>query len=158
CDGPGHAGAARDRVGRQAGARLDEQAVRVSVVGAPELDDEVPPGRRPRDAECAHHRLGPRRCETKAFDRRHGRADRLAELDLERVGRAEGQPVAGSSRDGLEDLRMTMTKDGRPPGADEIDKPAAVGVPHVRTIAALENERRATDRPERPYWAVHPAR
>ena len=59
-DRRGNAGAAGDRECRHPGAGLHEEAVRVPVIGTGELGDQIPAGRGPRDAEGAHHRLGPR--------------------------------------------------------------------------------------------------
>ena len=56
----GDAGTARDRLRRDPGAGLDEQAVRVAVVGARELDHEVPAGGGAREPQGAHDRLGAR--------------------------------------------------------------------------------------------------
>ena len=54
------AGAARDRQRRDARARLDQQAVAVTVVRAGELHDEVAAGRGARQADRAHRGLGAR--------------------------------------------------------------------------------------------------
>ena len=104
-----------DRLRRDARAGLDEQAVRVAVVGAGELDDQVATGRRARQAERAHDRLGARRGEAQPLHRRHRGADRLAELDLERVGRAERQAVADRAGIASVDRRMGVAEDRRPP-------------------------------------------
>ena len=154
----GHAGATGDCQGRQTRARLDEQPIRVPVVGAREFDDEVPAGCSSRDPQRAHHRLGARRGEAKTLHRRHRPLDRLAQLDLERVRRAQGKTVRGCTHHRLDDRRMGVAEDGRPPGTDVVDIAPSVGVPDMRSAASFEHERPPADGAERPDRAVDPAR
>ena len=58
----------------------------------------------------------------------------------------------------LDDGRMRVAEDRRAPRADVVEVAPAVGVPDVRPLAALEDERRATDGPEGPDRAVDAAR
>ena len=153
----GHAGAARDRQGRETGPCLDEQSVRMSVIGAGELDDEIPTGRRPRDANDAHHRLGARRGKAQALDRWHRSLDRLAELDLERVRCAEREPVPRGARDRVDDRRVRVTENRRTPRPDVVDVAPPVGIPDVRPRTTFEHERRPADCTKGPHRAVDPA-
>ena len=156
-DGLGHAGAPGDRQGGDPGAGVHEEPVRMPVIGAGELHHEIPAGRRPRQAQRAHHRLGARGREPETLQRRHGRLDRLAKLDLERVRGAEGQPVRRGGDDGVDDLGVGVAEDRRPPGPDVVDVATAVGIPDVRSLAALEDERRPADGTKGTHRAVDSA-
>ncbi|MEJ7697405.1 MAG: hypothetical protein WKF78_12485 [Candidatus Limnocylindrales bacterium] len=50
----------------------------------------------------------------------------LRQLDLQRAGRAEGEPVQRRVPDRVDDGRMPVTKDGRSPAADVVEILAAV--------------------------------
>ena len=150
-------GAGRDagRVGqaerRDAGARLDEQEVRVAVVAARELHDLRAPREGAREAERAHRRLGARADEADELDARHRVPDQPRELELERARRAVARPAAHGLLERGDDPRVRVAEDQRPPGQDVVDVPVAVDVDEVRALAALDEERRAADGPERAH-------
>ncbi len=84
----GHARRARDPERRHAApGSLREQRVRVPVVAALELQDQVPPGASSGQPDRAHGRLGAARHEPDHLDRGHRGDDAFGELDLE-LGRA----------------------------------------------------------------------
>ena len=153
-----HPGTARDRVGHHARARLDEEPIGMAVVATGELHDQVAAGGGTGEPQRAHDRFRARRGEAQPLNGGHRPPDRLAEFDLKRMRRAEGEPIPGRGHDGIDDSRMTVAKDRRSPGPDVVDVAPAVDIPDVRPLAALEEQRRPVDGPERSDRAVHPTR
>jgi len=80
------------------------------------------------------------------------------ELDLERVRRPKGKPVLRRRRDRLDHCLVAVAQNRRPPGADVVDVAPTIYVPDVRSLTALEQQRRPRDGPEGPNRAVHAAR
>ena len=72
---------------------LREQRVRVPVVAALELHDEIAPGEASCQTDRAHRRFGPARDEPDHLDRRHRARDPFGELDLALGRRAERGPA-----------------------------------------------------------------
>ena len=131
-----HAGAARYRERRRARTRLDQQRVGVPVISALELDDELPPCRRPRDTKGAHRRLSPAVDEPQSLDGRHPGSDHLGQADLARACHAKRATHDGRRRDRLRDRGVSVTEHKRAEGADVVDVPPAWLVPDVGTLAA----------------------
>ena len=134
-----------------------KQVVRMSVIAAGELDDEIAPGERSRQADGAHHRLRARRHQSHLLDSGVRGDHALRQLDLRRARRAEGHSVTGGLCDRFDDGGMSVAQYQRAPGADQIEITAAVAVGQMRSAAADEEKRRATDRAERPHGRVHAA-
>ena len=155
------AGGDAGRVGhgqrRRRTARRHQQAVHVPVVVARELDDHVAAGVSAGEPDRAHRRFGARVDQSDLLDRRHGLDDKLGQFAFG-LGR---RPEAGAARDRLlqrrDDGRMAMPEDHRPPRADVVEVAIAVDVDQPGPLAALEEDRLAADRPERPRRAVHAA-
>ena len=84
---PGLAGIA---LGREAGARLGEEAVDVAVVGAGELDHALAAGRGAGEPDRAHRRLGPGVDHPDHLDRGEAVGDLGGEIDLALGGGAVG--------------------------------------------------------------------
>ena len=71
--------------------------------------------------------------------------DQLGELDLAGPRRAERGAAVDRLLHGIDDLRVPVSEDHRPPRADEVDVPAVVGVPEVGALAADHEARGAAD-------------
>ena len=127
------------------GARLHEQAVAVSVVAAFELDDLAAPRVTAGEPQRGHRGLGARRDQADEFHRRHEAAKRLRHLDLHLRRGAERQAVRRRFPDGVDDRRMRVAEDRRPPRSDIVEIALAVGVPQVRAVAARDEAWRAAD-------------
>ena len=108
--------------------------IRMAVVAAGELHDEVATGRRARDADRAHHRLGAGRHEAHLLETRIGAGDALRQLDFALAGRAVSGAGAARLADRGDDGRMGVTQDQRTPGADEVEEAPAVGVEEMRAL------------------------
>src|SRR5690606_38025242 len=91
------------------------------------------------------------------LDLREERADALGELALHRVRRAERQAAARHALDRGKHVRMRMAGDHRSPRPEVVDVAAALDVPHVRAVGAVDEARRAADRAERPHGRVDAA-
>ena len=128
------------------------------MITAREGDHELAARRGPGDPDGTHHRLRPGRGEAQALDRGHPVADPLAELDLERAGRTEREPVAQRCGDRADDRRVGVPEDGRSPAADVVEIPVAVHVPDVRATPRGEDKRIPAYGPEGADGAVDAAR
>ena len=136
---------------------LREQRVRVPVVAALELHDEVAPGEASRQADRAHRRFGPARDEPDHLDRRHRGRDPFGELDLALGRRAERGPARRRLPGRLDDLGSRVTEQQRAPRLHEVDVPVAVGVDHVGALASNREPRGPAHGAERPHRRVHAA-
>ena len=155
-DRGGDAGAARYRQRRRARAGLHEQGVRMSVIPAFELDDQVAAGGGARDPQGTHRRLGPAVDEPDPLDRRHSCLDQLGEADLARAGDAERASRFGCVLDRLDNTSIGVAEQEWAERADVVDVPAPGVVPDERPLATHENRWLAADRSIRSDGAVHP--
>ena len=137
--GLGHARRGGDGLRGQARARLGQQPVDVAVVGAGELQDLVAAGSRAGEPQRAHRRLGARGGHAQHLHRGHARGDLLGERDLAPGRRAEARAALGRRDDGLEDLRMGVAVDERPPRAYPVDVAVAVDVDDLRALPRSMN-------------------
>ena len=152
----GHARRAGDPERRHAAPRtLREQRVRVPVVAALELHDEIAPGETSCQTDRAHRRFGPARDEPDHLDRRHRARDPFGELDLELGRRAERGPARRRLPGSLDDLGSRVTEQQRAPRLHEVDVPVAVGVDHVGALAPNREPRGPAHGSERPNRRVH---
>ena len=138
------AGTRRCSERERAASGFDEERVGVSVIAALELQDLVARGgemRRARDSHGAHRRLGARADEADALDRRHQRADTLAQRDFERARRAETGAAPRRRRERFHEPLRRVTVDERTPRHDVVDEPVAVDVLDVRARRAPDEQR-----------------
>ena len=144
-EGGGHAGRVRQPEGGDAGAGGGEQAVRVAVVAALELHDQVAPGGGAGEPQRAHHGLGPGVDEAHHLHRGQRLDDKLGQLQL-RLGRcAERGAARRRLPDGLDDGRVRVAEDQRTERAEVVDVLVAVGVGDDRARAAVEHDGVAAD-------------
>ncbi len=154
----GHAGGTRVAEGQRAGARLDQQAVRMAVVTAFEFDDLVASRVAARKADRGHRRLRARGHQPHHFDRRHQFADQFRQLDLRLGGRAEGQRARRRCLHRLDHGRMRVPGHHRTPGSDIVDVAHALCIPQVRTGGAFEKARRPAHGAKCAHRGIHPCR
>jgi len=151
------AGASGDAERRDAGARLDQQGVRMAVVAALELEDFLAAGVSPGEPDCAHGRLGPGADHPDKLHGGEGARDPCGHFHL---GDSRG-PVARSPFGRLGDRagngRMGMAQDHGAPGGHVVDVPVAVLVPDPRPRGLPDEEGRRPDGTEGPHGAVHAA-
>ena len=130
----------------------------MAVVGAGELDDES----RPVAARATRRALMTASVPDEVNRSRSidGIARRIASPSSISSGfvAPRANPFARGGRDRLDHGRMGVPEDRRPPGADVVEVAPPVGIPDVRPLAALEDERRPADGAERPDGAVDAAR
>jgi hypothetical protein len=74
-----------------------------------------------------------------------------------RVSSSEREPAADAVSDGCDDLRVGVTEDHGPPGADIIDVALAVGVEEVGSGRTLEEDGVSAHAAEGPHRGVHTA-
>ena len=155
----GDARRAGQRERREAGARLGEQSIGVAVVVAGELDEELTPRETAGEADRGHRGLGARRHEPESLDRgdavdADATAHELGEFGLGGSRRTERQSARSSGLDGADDLGVRVAEDGGPPGADEVDVLAPLGVGDVRAGGRDHEPRGAADRAEGAHRRV----
>ena len=136
---------------------LREQRVRVPVVAALELQDEVPSRTSAREADRAHRGLGAARHEPDHLDRGHRGDDPFGELDLELGRGSERGAARGRRASRVDDLGARVSEQERAPRLHEVDVAPAVGVDEVRALAPDGEPRGPAHRAERPHRRVHPA-
>jgi hypothetical protein len=129
-------------------AGLHQQAVRMAVIAAFELDQQIAPGEAARQADRAHRRFGPGAHQADHFERGQQGAQELGHLDLALGRRAEGEPVRGGLLDGGDHLRLGMAQDQRSPRTDVIEIGPAIGIGDAGTRPGGEKARRPADRPK----------
>jgi hypothetical protein len=142
-DGPGRDTRRRGLALREREQTAREQADRTdlvgAVVGALEFQHARSPGVRPREPDGVGRGLGARGAEAQALGARNRARQLLGELErgVGEVGevRAEGH----AAPDRLDDRRMGMAEDHRPPAHREVDERAPVGVPDGGALAAREH-------------------
>ncbi len=154
--GGGHARAGGHAEGGEAAAGLGEEAVDRAVVAAGDLHDRLAPGGSARQPHRPHHRLAPRGGHAQPLDRRervdHGLGEAHLALGGGAVGGAEGQGIGQRAQH----RGRRVAQDRRAPARQEVNVAGAVGVPHVGTLGARDEERIAADRPHRAHGRVDP--
>ena len=156
--GTGHPRGVRQPEGRHTRTRGGQQRVHVTVVAAGELDHLGPPGEPAGEPDRGHRRLGAAGHQPHLLDRLDPRDDLLGQRDLALTGRTEGRAAGDRVLDGRDDLGMGVAEDHRPPGADEVDVLATVGIGEVRTGTGHHEPGRTAHGAERAYGRVHAAR
>ena len=152
-----HTAGRRVAKGKQAGPGLHQQMVGVAVIAAFELDQDVATGKPARQADGAHRRLGTGRHQPHHVQRGHQFAQQIGNIDFALGGRAKGQTIDHGFLYRFDHFRVRMTKNHRPPRADVIGIPPAVGILYLATDALLEKQRRATDRPKGAHRRIDAA-
>ena len=144
-----------DRPREEAGAGLHEESVGVAMVATFELEDVVATREPAGNADGTHDRLGPRTDHPGDFHRGDEFADEFGHLNLASRGRAVGQPLIAGLLHRLQNLRMGMPQDARPPRADIIDVLVAVHIDDTIPISARDEPRDASDRRTGTDRTVH---
>ena len=137
----GHARRVGQPERRDARAGGGEQPVGVAVVAAVELHDQVAPGRRARQAQGRHRRLGARVDETHHLDRRQCANHEFGELGLGLRRRAERRAARGRDLHGRDDLRVRAAENQRPERSEVVDVLVAVDVGEDRARAVCDHDR-----------------
>ena len=132
-----HARRGRIAEGEQARAGFDQQAIRVTVIAAFELDDAAAVREAARETQRAHGRFGAARDHAHLFDRRHQFADFFGDFDFGFGRRAEREAVGQHALHGFQHFGMDVAEDHRAPRADVVDIALAVRVPEVRAFARV---------------------
>jgi len=135
-----------------------EQRVRVAVVAALELEDEIAAAHAACETHGAHHRLRPRGDEPDHLDARDQADDPLGELDLERGRHAERRSSDSGLGGRADDLLARVAEEERAPGLHVVDVLVPIGVDDVRALAAHGEARSSAHRSERANRGVDPAR
>ena len=124
------------------------------MVAALEFDYALAAGKTACKADSDHRSFGTRADHAYFLHRRHQFADLLREQSFYFGGRAEAQALPYARGDRLDDVRMRMSGDHRPPATDVIDVRTPIGVEQVSALGALDERWRAADRIEGTYWRV----
>ena len=150
----GHTRRVRSAERQGSRARLHQERVRVAVVAALELDEQVTTGRGSRQAQRAHRGLGTRVDEAHHLDRTEARGDAIRQAQLAGGGRAErGSGVHGVVQ-GLTDLGVTVTQDQRAVREHHVDVLVAIHVPDEGAITSHDVRGRSTHGSVRAHGAV----
>ena len=154
----GDAGGAGQRERSQARPGGGEQAVKVAVVAAGELDHQVATGVAAGKPDGGHGRLGAGGDHPDPLGCRDALLDDRGEVGLVRGRGAEGQSAVDGGVHRREDLRVGVAQQRRAPGADQVDVLGAVGVGEVRALGGDHEAGRAAHRAEGPDRRVDAAR
>ena len=138
-DRAGHPGGQQ---GRARGAQPGDHRVAPSVEVLRDLGDDVPPGRRPREPEREHGRLGPRRGEAHPVDRGDGGGDPLGPLDLEAAPGAEVSALVELAVDRLDDRGVGVAEEEGAVAHGVVDQLTPVDEPLPRPPGPLDVDRR----------------
>src|ERR1700694_3367476 len=112
----------------------------------------------PRQPDGRHRRLGPGTHKADFLQVRKRRNYQLGEVGLDRRRGSEACPIAHRGQNGIEYVGRGVPKNQRPPRAHIINELIFVRVPDARPFAAHNESGIATDRAERSYRRIHPAR
>src|SRR5216683_2596136 len=113
---------------------------------------------RPRQPDGRHRGLGPGTHKADLLYVWKRGNYQLGEVGLDRGRRSEARPIAHRGQNGIEDIGSSVPKNQRPPRAHVIDELIFVRVPNARPFAAHNESGITTDRAERSYRRIHPAR
>ena len=151
----GNAGRVGEAQCRHAAPRGHQEGVGVAVVASGELEDDVPSGGGPGQAEGAHGGLRATVHQAHHLDPGHQAHDSLRQLDFGgRRGSVRGAAVELVGQR-FNDHGMGVSQDEGPPAQDVVRVATALGVEQVRALPAFHEERRAPDRAEGPDRRVH---
>ncbi len=150
CGSGSHARCFRQAEGRHSRTSRGEQGVDMTMVAAGKLYDLRTSGETPREPQRAHGGLGPGVDQPDLLDRGHSRHDLFGQLDLTRARRAVARTTCRRRPQRLDDRRVGMTKNHRPPRADQVDIPATVRVSEVCAIPGHHEARCAANSLKRP--------
>ncbi len=145
--GLGDARGAGQGGGRHARAGRGQQAVRVAVVAAGELHDQVAAGHAAGQAQGRHGGLGAGGHEAHALDRDLG-GDQLGQRGLLQRGGAEAEAAVHGGVHGLDDLGVLVAQQHGAPRADQVHVLVALDVGQVRAACAGHEPGRAAHRAE----------
>ena len=147
---PRHARAVGQAERGDAAPRSHEEAVRVAVITALELEHEISPRRRPGDAYRRHRRFGARAHESHHLDRGHPPAHHLGEPHLAFAGRPVGPPPLRGAPHGLQHRGVRVPEDERTPRAHVVHVALPVRVREAAAGGPGHEKGRPAYRPERP--------
>ena len=143
--------------GGHTASRRGQQGVEVAVVAPGELHDLVAAGVATGEAHGGHRRLGARADQPHLVDGGDEAADRLGHLDLALGGRSIGRPGGGGPAHRVDQGRVGVAEDRRPPRLHVVAVTAAIGVDEIGPLGGGDEEGLATDGAERPHGRVDAA-
>ena len=150
--------AVRLAVGQGPAAGADQQAVRVAVVTARELDDVGPPGETARQSHGTHGGLRAAVGHAHLLDVREKAADGLRHVHLHPRRDAVAQPARHRLLHGLQHTLRRVAQNGRPPSAHVIDVLPPVLIAEVGPGGFCYEERRTPQAAEGTHGRIDPAR
>ena len=130
--------------------RFHQQAVRMAVIAALKLDDDIAPGSGTSQADGRHGGLGSGTDEAHLLDRREARDDALGQVGLGASGSAKAGGAPGNAFNGLHHRGKRVAQDHRAPRTEVIDVAIAVRVGEPCPFGALDERRRAAHRAKGP--------
>ena len=146
------------RAARQAArTRTDEEAVRMAVVAAFELDDLVPARKAAGDADGGHRRLRARIDQAHHLHVRAGEADLFGEQRLRARGRAEAQPARSRRLHRRHHGGMGVAEDQRAPAHHIIGIDVTVCVEDPIPFAAVDEQGVTSHRAEGAHGGIDAA-
>ena len=127
------------------------------MVAAFELDDFIPAGEAPREADAAHRRLGAAIDHPNFFHRGHHAADRFRHFHLEGIRGSKTQPALGRLAHGFDHRLRRMAENRRAPSAHEVDEFASLHRGQATALGGLHKKRFTSHAAKRPHGGVHAA-
>ena len=143
------------RQGRRTGPH--QQTVAVAVIAALKLDDLVPAGGPPGQADGRHDGLGARVHHADHLDVGHQLHHELGHLHLPLGGSAEAESVLDGPLHRLPDDRVVVPQDHGTPGTDIVQIFVALHIVDVCAVRPLDEARGHIHRPEGTHRRVDAA-
>ena len=135
-----------------------QQPIRMPVIAAFKLDNDLASRRRTSQPYRRHRRLGPRTHKAHLLNRRIAHDDSFRQIRFTRRRRSKARRISGRPLNRLHHRRKRMTQDHWSPGTYVIYVAIAVCIHHVSTLRALDKWRSSAYRAKRPHRRIHPAR
>ena len=130
----------------------------MTVVAALKLDDAVAAGVTAGKTNRRHAGFRAGGDETNFLHCRKNVRDHFGDFNLSTRGSAERKAAIHCCMNRLNDFRIIVAENHRPPGADIVREALVRHIPHIRALGALDKARSAADRAESSYGGVDAAR
>jgi len=152
-----HTGTVGNAQGGHAGTGPGQEGIAVAVITAGKLDDPVPAGEGPGQADGRHDRLRSRTHHPEHFQGGKGIKNHPGQFHFKGRRGAEAAPLFSLCRDRRHDRRVGVTENQGTPGHDIIDVFIAVHVAYPRAPSGVNEDRCPAHGLEGPHRTVDPS-
>src|SRR3712207_3804982 len=120
----------------------------MAMVATLKFDDLFPSCKCTHQAQHRHTGFCARVHKANHFNARHGINYHLSQHVLETRGCTKTSPLLGSFLNGFDYVRMSVTTNGWPPGADIVNVLVAIHIPGISAFDTIEDDRLSSNRLE----------